>query len=44
VYGTPEMFVVDKKGVIRHKLLGPVDQDIWLNEILPLIQKLEAEA
>lgn len=43
VYGVPETFVVDKKGIIRYKQIGPVTQDVLQNEIIPLIQKLQAE-
>jgi cytochrome c biogenesis protein CcmG/thiol:disulfide interchange protein DsbE len=43
VYGTPETFVVDRKGTIRYKLVGPIDEDVWQNQILPLVTKLEGE-
>jgi len=43
VYGVPETFVVDKKGVIRHKVIGPVTPKSWKNEVKPLLVKLEAE-
>lgn len=33
VYGVPETFVIDKQGVIRHKVIGPVTPAI-LNECL----------
>ena len=41
VYGTPETFVIDKQGIIRHKVIGPVTVEIWQQELLPLINKLE---
>ena len=41
VYGTPETFVVDKQGVIRHKHIGPLTMDSVKNEILPLLRKLQ---
>lgn len=44
VYGSPETFVIDKKGVIRYKEIGPITSDVWQNELQPLIQKLEQEA
>jgi len=44
VYGVPETFVVDQKGVIRHKHVGPVTPAVWQDELLPLIEKLEREA
>ena len=43
VYGTPETFVVDRNGVIRHKHTGPLHRQILQQEILPLIAQLERE-
>ncbi len=40
VYGTPETFIVDKQGIIRHKHIGPLTQKSVDEEILPLIKKL----
>ncbi len=44
VYGVPETFVVDKKGIIRYKNIGPVTQETVDNTLLPLIDQLEKEA
>ncbi len=44
VYGVPETFLIDKKGIIRYKQIGPVTEDVISNEILPLIRKLEQES
>jgi len=44
VYGVPETFVIDKKGLIRYKHTGPVATDDVQNIFLPLIAKLEAES
>jgi len=41
VYGTPETFVIDQHGIIRHKHIGPLTQEAIQREILPLIQKLK---
>ena len=41
VYGTPETFVVDQQGVIRHKHIGPLTPKNVEEEILPLIKKLQ---
>ncbi|KGP63189.1 thiol:disulfide interchange protein [Legionella norrlandica] len=41
VYGAPETFVIDKKGVIRYRYVGVMTQEIWLNDILPLMNNLE---
>ena len=43
VYGVPETFVIDKKGVIRHKVIGPMMGKAWADDVKPLIAKLEAE-
>jgi cytochrome c biogenesis protein CcmG, thiol:disulfide interchange protein DsbE len=42
VYGVPETFVIDKAGVIRHKIIGPVTPDSIRDVILPLVKKLNA--
>ncbi len=43
VYGVPETFVIDKKGIIRHKLTGPVNPGFVQQILLPLIAQLQAE-
>ena len=43
VYGTPETFVIDKKGVIRHKHTGPIYYEQLEQELLPIVRKLQAE-
>jgi len=43
VYGVPETFVIDKKGLIRYKHTGPVSDDDVQKIFLPLIAKLQAE-
>jgi cytochrome c biogenesis protein CcmG/thiol:disulfide interchange protein DsbE len=40
VYGVPETYIIDKQGVIRHKVTGPITPDILRNEVLPLVRKL----
>lgn len=44
VYGVPETFIVDKKGVIRFKQIGPVTPEIINQDIIPLIARLEQES
>ncbi len=44
VYGVPETFVIDKKGTIRYKQIGPVNDQNWTETILPIIKQLQAEA
>jgi cytochrome c biogenesis protein CcmG/thiol:disulfide interchange protein DsbE len=43
VYGVPETFLIDKKGVIRYKQIGPITAKAWEEKMYPLIQKLEKE-
>jgi cytochrome c biogenesis protein CcmG/thiol:disulfide interchange protein DsbE len=42
VYGTPETFIVDKAGVIRHKHTGPLTPQLLRDDILPRVKQLEA--
>ena len=39
----PETFIIDKKGVIRAKVSYPIQDEIWFDQMKPLIDKLEAE-
>ncbi|STY29708.1 cytochrome c biogenesis protein CcmG, thiol-disulfide interchange protein DsbE [Legionella wadsworthii] len=41
VYGAPETFVIDKKGIIRYRHAGIMTPEVWLKELSPLIKKLE---
>jgi hypothetical protein len=43
VTGAPETFVIDKKGRIRFKHTGAVDDYTWKNTLEPLVKQLEAE-
>lgn len=43
VYGTPETFVIDKQGIIRHKQTGPVHEQVLQETILPLLKQLQGE-
>jgi cytochrome c biogenesis protein CcmG/thiol:disulfide interchange protein DsbE len=43
VYGVPETYVIDKKGVIRYKQIGPVTPEALSQRIVPLIQELKRE-
>ncbi len=43
VYGVPETFVIDAKGQIRAKRIGPVTPDYISGELIPLIQQLKQE-
>lgn len=43
VYGVPETFVIDKKGVIRHKHIGPILNDAYSKIIKDTIDPLLTE-
>jgi len=40
VYGVPETFIVDKKGLIKYKFIGPINQGTLDSEIVPLLREL----
>ena len=40
VYGVPETFVIDKKGVIRMKYIGALTPEIVSEKLVPLIKEL----
>ena len=44
VYATPETFVIDRHGTIRHKHIGPISPEQARNELLPLIERLRSES
>ena len=39
VYGVPETYVVDGKGIVRFKLVGALTQDALVQQLLPEIAK-----
>jgi cytochrome c biogenesis protein CcmG/thiol:disulfide interchange protein DsbE len=43
VTGAPESFIVDARGVIRYKQIGPITPEIWERELWPIVQTLRAE-
>jgi cytochrome c biogenesis protein CcmG, thiol:disulfide interchange protein DsbE len=44
VYGVPETYVVDGRGQIVHKLVGPVNEDALSKQILPAIERAKKVA
>jgi len=42
VYGVPETFVIDKRGVVRFKLVGPLTREAIEKRIRPLLKELDA--
>ena len=43
VYGVPETYVIDKRGIIRYKHIGPLTPEIAKTRIRPLLVKLQAD-
>ena len=43
VYGVPETYVIDQKGVIRYKHIGPLTSDIVQKKVEPLVKELNAK-
>jgi cytochrome c biogenesis protein CcmG/thiol:disulfide interchange protein DsbE len=43
VYGVPETYVIDAKGVIRFKHIGPLTPEVQAKKIEPLIKELSRE-
>lgn len=44
VYGVPETYVIDHKGTIRYKIVGPVTPEIIEKDLSPLIRALSQAA
>lgn len=42
VYGTPETFLVDGEGIIRHKHVGPMTESVWRDQFLPLLNQFHS--
>jgi cytochrome c biogenesis protein CcmG/thiol:disulfide interchange protein DsbE len=40
IYGVPETFVVDARGIVRYRHAGPLTRDIVDNELMPLLRQL----
>jgi cytochrome c biogenesis protein CcmG/thiol:disulfide interchange protein DsbE len=43
VYGAPETFLIDAKGVIRYKHVGVIDQTVWREKLAGQYQALVEE-
>lgn len=43
VYGTPETFLIDKRGIIRYKHIGAMSHNDVINTLWPLIQHYRKE-
>jgi cytochrome c biogenesis protein CcmG/thiol:disulfide interchange protein DsbE len=44
VYGAPETFIIDAKGVIRYRHVGDVNADNWRDVLQPLYRQLNEES
>ncbi len=42
VYGVPETYVIDRKGVIRYKHIGPLSADVVKQKVEPLVKQLNS--
>jgi cytochrome c biogenesis protein CcmG/thiol:disulfide interchange protein DsbE len=42
IYGAPETFLVDGKGVIRWKHVGPMSDATIADELVPALERIEA--
>jgi cytochrome c biogenesis protein CcmG, thiol:disulfide interchange protein DsbE len=40
LYGVPEIYLIDRDGVIRFRQVGPLTEDVIENELKPLIDEL----
>ncbi len=43
VYGVPETFIIDKRGVVRFKQIGPITPAALRDKIEPLLEQLNAD-
>ncbi len=41
VQGVPQTLVIDRQGVVRHRHVGPLTQQVWERDVLPLVQRLQ---
>ncbi|MCT4702352.1 thiol:disulfide interchange protein DsbE [Enterobacteriaceae bacterium H20N1] len=44
VYGAPETFLIDGKGIIRYRHAGDLNESVWRQELKPLWDKYNKEA
>ena len=44
VYGAPETFLIDGKGIIRYRHAGDLNDRVWQQELKPLWEKYNKEA
>jgi cytochrome c biogenesis protein CcmG/thiol:disulfide interchange protein DsbE len=44
VTGAPETFVIDKRGRVRYRQVGPITREVWDETLAPLMDKLRRES
>ena len=44
VYGVPETYVIDRRGLIRYKHIGPLTPEVARDKLAPLLQELSRES
>jgi len=43
VYGAPETYILDARGIIRYRHVGVVNEKVWLGILKPLVDELQAK-
>lgn len=43
VTGAPETYVIDHRGFVRMRFQGPINESVWQEKFMPLINQLRAE-
>jgi cytochrome c biogenesis protein CcmG, thiol:disulfide interchange protein DsbE len=43
VYGTPENFLIDRKGLVRYRYVGPITLEVLEKDLLPRIKEMEGQ-
>lgn len=43
LYGVPESYLIDAEGIVRHKVVGPISEQILADTLLPMIEQLQRE-
>jgi len=43
IYGVPETFVINKKGIVVYKFVGPISDRKLNDKLIPLVERLKAQ-
>lgn len=41
IHAVPETFVIDSKGLVRYRHLGPVTPEVWRQKIMPVVRAVQ---